>query len=273
MSEEAVVQTTEETQTPIPTEAAVEAAPKVEEVVQPDLSVQFADLKRQEKALRAEKHKLKQEQEQTRKQWEEQLKANPIEQLKALGLTPDDLASILLGQEATPKQVDPTEDLRKDLEVLKKEREELQIQQFKQQVFAPVNSDPEAFELILNSKGGTDVYWDAVLQYFNEYGEAPDYKELANEVEAALLEDAKKYLSFKKLAPPKPAEPTIVAPVAVEESPTPASKPKTLTSEMSADVYGRVKVSKADSSAPRAARSEYQAYMDELRKAAIAKIS
>lgn len=247
----------------------------------PDLSSQFAELKRREKALRAERVKMKRELESEREQWMANLRANPLTHLQELGITTQQLANALLEDpmDEAPAKAAPTVDpqLQKEIEELKAYKQQQIVAEFRKEVFAPVEASPEDYELILNSKNGRDLYWNAVADYYQSYGETPDYVEMAKEVENALLEEAKGLLALRKLQPPKPVEePKVeakkeVAEAAVEPQADDLSEYKTLSNRMTADSFGnRVKVTRSTGGSKPATADYYRA-MEEQKQAIINK--
>lgn len=231
---------------------AIEADPAVVEApvapAEPDLSSKFADITRREKALRAEKNKLKSTIETERQTYISKLRSDPLSALREAGVSVDDLATALLsGTNPAPSAAPKTNDLdsiRAELDALKKDKHDQMVGNYKKQVFSVVESSPDEFELLLGSAQGKDAYWSAVIDYYNEFQEEPDFKELAKETEAKLLEHAKQWLKFKKLAPSTPAP----APEAKKATP-----PKTLSNKTTADSFvARSPVSPVAGSKPKA---------------------
>lgn len=267
---------------PAPTQAEVVVEPVAPEAEKPaqDLSTLFAEKKRAEREYQQQKRQW----EQSRQTWETErdnaLRSDPLGALQKAGISLEDLASMIIdGPPSSPQEkkslagLDP--EVMKDIDELRQIKSELQAQKeeqvlaaFRKEVFDIVESDPETFELLLGSGQGRDLYWNAVVNYYQETGEAPDYKELATLVENSLLEDGKRLLSLKKF---KPAEPP---PVEVS-APKPDSASKTLSNRLVPDQFAtkdRIQVKRTNSSAP-TARSNYSRVMEEQVQNVLAKFT
>lgn len=181
---------------------------------EPDISTQFAELKKKEREARAERNNVKRELEDAKRSWEANLKKDPLGTLRAYGITSDSIASALLEPEVKEVAAPAYDvEMKAKLDRLEAERQERMLMDFRKDVFSKVESDPDNFELLLNTGNGKDMYMKAVVDYYQAFNEAPDYLELAQEIESALLKDAQKLLSLKKLKPAvvEPKAPTVVA--------------------------------------------------------------
>ena len=285
MTEE-VAETTEVTETvEQPTEAVapegtVETAetPVVEEApAQPDLSAQFAELQRREKAIRKQQNHIKAQVEAERNAMVEKLKADPMNALAQMGISADDVANAMLspGQTAESLAPAPATDpaIQQQLEELKAYQQQQLVAEYKKRVFDVVESKPDDFELLLSSEQGRDAYYNAAAQYVRDYGDEPDYSEIAKGVEQALEAQAKKWMSAKKFAAAKAsAEPK--APKAESAPESKASDFKTLSNKLVPDQFSsqnRVKVSPVNS-AVRSAQSEYAQYMEQTKQRVLDKL-
>lgn len=188
-----------------------EAAPEAPQAEQPvnDYAEQFRIIKQQQRELQKEKAKMNSSVESQIKAKLDKIKSDPLNELRNLGLSTEDLVSKLLNAE-TPKEESQEDIQRRELAELKAWREEqiknAQIQQqqkliadFKQEIDTVLTSNADDYELVLNSPNGKDLLWKSIEAHAREYGEVPDIKEVATMVESHLLENAKKLLGLKKL--------------------------------------------------------------------------
>ena len=185
-----------------------EEAPKAEPVN--DYAEQFRIIKEQQRELKRERAKMNSSVESQIQSKLEKIKNDPLNELKNLGLSTEDLVSKLLNSEV-PKEESPEDVQRRELAELKAWREEqiknaqIQKQQkliadFKQEIDTVLTSNADDFELVLNSPNGKDLLWKSIEAHAREYGEVPDIKEVATHVETHLVEQAKKLLGLKKLS-------------------------------------------------------------------------
>jgi hypothetical protein len=190
-------------------EQAVEAV-EVKEEVKPDvdLSSHFAEIKRRERDIRARQNKLKDEIQSERQKMLDEMKANPMEALRQAGVSTESLANGLLD---LPTAASPEDTVNKELAELKawkeaqvKERSEREQQKivdnYRSEVFSVIESDSDKYELLSESEEGKTLYWDSVIRYYQEVGEAPNLSDIADRVEGMLFERGKKLLSSKKFA-------------------------------------------------------------------------
>lgn len=270
--------TTEEKKEVVPAEAATEATPKVvEEKI--DLSKHFAELKRRDREVHAEKQRLKAEMQSERSKWEAEFKSAPVKKLMELGLTPDELTNQLLGFDK-PAEVSPQDKLAKELEELKAWKQAQEdartqahndkiISDFKSEVFAEIEKEGDKFELVLNTPDGKDLLWNSVVAYCQQFEEKPNFAELAAEVEAQLFEKHKQLLTLKKFK--LPSSPTKAAPGEATAAKETSQSFKTLSNRMSATA-STPKVTLVDKSTKIPMESEYSRYMAESRARILAKL-
>lgn len=213
-----------------------------EEVQAPDLSAQFVEIQKREKAIRADKNKMDQRLTDEKSKWVEELKNAPLEKLSEYGVKADTLATSFLN--AGPVTEPTAEDLiKQELESLKSWKASQEqsyndkvLSDFKNDVFSTVENDPDGeFELINNHKGGKDLFLETVTAYYQEHGEAPNYKDLAVAVESHLESEAKQLLGLKKFnkgevskeeVKNEPATEKKSAPVTISSGMTGRSAPK-----------------------------------------------
>ncbi len=259
-------QVSTEVQNTVETTPAVEttAAPVIEDKI--ELSKHIAELKRRDREAQAERLKYKKEREAERQTWEQDLKASGIKKLKELGITDNDLTQQLLGIESAPTEA---EQLKTELAELKawrdakeaaetKAKNDKLVSDYQSEVFSTLEKEGDKFELILQSPGGKELYWNTVLQYYRDYKEAPNVQDLAEAIEGELFTRNKQLLGLKKFAPkvePKPA------PVAEPKSDL-SNSFKTLSSRMNAQMSPKIKVVEPGSKVE--VRSDYSRTMDDL---------
>lgn len=223
------------------TEEVVESSPQEETTESVDLSAQFIEIQRREKALRDEQNKMNKRLEDEKAKWIQELTTAPIEKLNEYGVKADTLASSFLNLEPAHE---PTaeEQMKHELESLKqwKAQQEQEynnrvLADYQNEVISVVENDPDGeFELINNHKGGKDLYWETVVAYYQETGTAPDYKEVAKNVEAHLEAEARKLLGLKKFAT---KEEVVQATEEKKENEAPAEKKPNIT--LNSNMTGR----------------------------------
>jgi hypothetical protein len=197
-----------------PVEAQKPVEPVKPDPKEEDMSRRFAALSRQQKKLMEEQQRFKQE----AKEWNEwkkskdQAKQNPLDYLKAAGLTPDDLVNHLIndGQPTLEQQVKALqeklegEEKRKQseeqarLEAQEKEQEKKVIDDFKQKITEFINQDTDKYEAIAALKV-QDQVWEIINANFQETGELMPIHEAAEQLENQIIEGAKTLLKLKKL--------------------------------------------------------------------------
>ncbi len=207
------------------TEAPVEAteqAPKPEVKEDPALSRQFAQLARQERALRAKV----QQQEQVLKQREQalaareakltsdapdmtkfiskdRLKSDPLSVMAETGLSYDELTQMIVSQQPTDPRVSATisrleaqiEELKQDRETSKKTAVEQQqasyqaaVKQISLDAKALVKSNPEEYEAIAKTGTVKEVV-NLIIKTHEKTGRIMSVDEAAQEVENYLIEE------------------------------------------------------------------------------------
>jgi hypothetical protein len=183
------------------------------------LSPKFAALARQEKAIRAERARLKAEKDELERQKSAQLngyipkdklKADPLAAFEEAGLSYDDIAKRLI--EAPQSEVDPTirtlqakiAELEANQQSLTKKAEETQTTAYKQaldtirnKVSGLVEKNPE-FEMI-KALGQTEAVVALIEETFKAEGYVMTEEEAAKEVEEHLAEEALKMARLEKI--------------------------------------------------------------------------
>lgn len=261
------------------------ATPAVEEKI--DLSKHFAELKRRDRELQAERQKMKAEMEAERRRWQDELKtglkSDTLKKINELGLSADELTTGLLG--IKKEAVSPEAQLKQELEELKawKARQEADAQQaqndkivadYRNNIFSTIEKSGDKFELILNAPGGKDALWESVVQYCKTYGEAPsDVAELAVEVEKALFERHKSLLGLKKFG--ESAKPATKKETSTQSSDpssklaSPGTPSKTISNKLTGPGF---KVSAVDNSSKTMLKSSYLRAMEESKQRILAKL-
>lgn len=189
----------------------------VEEVAaepQVDLSSQFAEIARRENEIRRVQHQQKQQLEQERVKFADEIRTNPLEKLKQLGISTEEIASSILG--TTTEEPSETEVLKSELAKLQAQLTEQQQAQESKRIESEIaegrryvsnflKENESKFELI-NALGRQDDVWEAMVAVHNEFGHV-DQEQVAMEVERRLEEEGKRFLGLKKFAPtPEPAK-------------------------------------------------------------------
>ena len=274
MSDQEVVVTSE---APISAEPAVEVAEVTEQVeqveqveavveelrapapVEVDMSAKFAEIRRAERKLRNDRNSMEASRADEKAKWVSDLKSNPIAMLQEMGINADVLASALLGGDAPVEQAEQFQKLdpkiQSRLDELDQYKNDQLAAKFRKGVFDAVEKSPEDYELLLSSDAGRDNYLNAVMSYITEYGEVPDYDDIAKTVEDTLFEEGKRILGLGKMR-------ALNKPVA--EKPIEPSKFKTLSNSVTPTSLGQrasVKVSPVTSQT-RGITSDYQSYME-----------
>lgn len=215
--------TTETTPAPV---AATPAQEKKDDFLSP----KFAALARQEKAIRAERERLKRDREALEAEKSARLngyipkdafKTDPLAALEQAGLSYDDLAQRLLN--SPQGQVDPTvramqakiEELTGKLNSLSQKQEETQTTAYKQavetirhKVKGVVESAPEEFELI-KALDQSEAVVALIEETFKAEGYVMTEEEAAREVEEHLFEEATRMAGLEKIRKKlSPAAPT-----------------------------------------------------------------
>ena len=193
----------------------------VEKVVErPDHATEFAELKRQQREIRNSQTQMKDTIAAERAKFMDELRTNPIDFLSQNGISTSQIADQMLGigtEEVDVPELDPR--ITKELEELKQwkadqekaktqQATDLQVKNYQTQAFSVIEQNSEDFELINSSQDGKKLYWDTIVAYAKEYGEAPNLKDIATKVEASIYNKAKKYLATSKFKP-KQTEPSV----------------------------------------------------------------
>lgn len=230
----------------------VENAENVENVEvaekQIDPIEQFNAIKEQQRQLKRERAQLNQTVEAQLQERLNQLKNDPLTAMQQLGLSRDDIVNKLMNIEPEAAEETPEQAYQRELAELKawKEQQTQQAQQqkeqeilnnFRNQIDTVLNSNPDEFELVMNSHGGKDLLWKAIEAHATEYGEIPDIGEVARQTELVLEEQAKKLLGLKKFAKKSEVVNTPSKETVTEQSNTSS---KTLTNKMTSRVVPTV---------------------------------
>lgn len=210
--------------TTAPTEATPPAKPEA-------VSPRLAALMKQEAKLREEKaalDKARAERDAWQKEREEHerlKKENPLEFLKAQGLTYEQLTELALNGGAVPpekKTAAEVEELRQQLASLKEEREKerkaledkaaaAQVESFWKDARATLEKEGEKYELALTHPDGWDTIQAVISAHARETGEVMSVTEAAEKVQAAFETQLAPVLSSKwasaKLAAVAPKQP------------------------------------------------------------------
>jgi len=278
----------EEAQAPVE-DTNVESAPveEVAEVVeaapQPDLSSQFAEIRRRERAVRAEQNKAKQAQEAAKQEWLNELKADiKSQKFDKYGLSASDLTDAVLGAPEAPSTEE--DQLKQDLLDLKawraeqvqraQEEEQSRLQEsnkqavesYQKEVFSELEKEADNYELLLNDRNGKDLYWQSIVDFYQLEGKAPtqgELKEIAVQVESALFEQGKKLLSLSKFAPKVPVETPKEAPK------PPESKSATISNSMTAQSGLKTKLVDSNNFS---SKSPFSRFMEEKEQAMLKKL-
>lgn len=264
----------------------VDEAPATEESTPAvDLSASFADLKRQQREMREQQSKFKDSVKAEKAKFIEELKSNPLEMLGKYGISFDQLANQALDIDVPAEEAPrPPSKYEQELEELKawraeqeRQRQEAEqnsaLEQYQSQVFSVIEQDSEKFELINTSEQGKRLYWDTVVAYHNEYGEAPNHAEIAAKVETHLYEQAKKLMSTKKFQPVEQPK------VAVENTQleTPAQTQPEASAEQSVTIsrnmtgQSQPKIRMVNNASHTHARSKFSQYLEEQKAKTAAK--
>jgi len=269
-------------ETPVSTEeqAVVETPPEVPQV---DHSAKFAELKRREREVRREKNRIKNQMDAEKNKWIEDLKTNPLEKLRELGISSDVLADAMLGnnvaeetsEAATLREIEELKKWKAEQERSRVEAEQQrQVEDYRKQVFSKIEENADKYELLLQDRDGKDLYWNSIVEYYQNYVEAPTDKELttlADKVEEHIFEKTKALLSTSKF---KPSEPTPKAPEKSEELPVEESKPtsKTLSKSLTARQGPGYKVNLVQQANKVSHSSPYHQYMEARKQALLDKL-
>ena len=178
-----------------------------------DFSKQFADLKKQQREIRAKELQAQDRAKKTTEQWKAEVLKDPIGKLKEWGVNLQTLTTGLLDN-PVEQEPDETEKLKQQIAEMQqwKQAQEQQkshseqqqaINEYKAQVFADLEVDTDKFELVLNHPQGKDLMWEAVTKYAAKYKEAPtpeERLEMANQLESKLYEDMTRMYGLKKFS-------------------------------------------------------------------------
>ncbi len=268
--EMSVVRQATESTDKIPQETPVEAPTQEKEEPQQDpaLTRQFAQLARQEKALRAKAVQQDQAYKQRIAELEareqalktqspdlnqyipkDRLKTDPLSVLDETGVSYDELTQQILTRQPTdPRVMSTIQALKAEIESLKSQNQEAQktaeqrqqesyqaaIKQISRDVKALVQADTATFEAIHATNSYKDVV-ELIERTYQEDGYVMSVEDAAQEVENELVEELSKYSTRinkvkSKLTPPVQPEP------AKKTEAQPAATPtmKTLTNQVGA---------------------------------------
>lgn len=215
------------TPTPPSTEAPTTEvkAPEVAPVKENTLSPKFAALARKEReilrakeAMRAREYKLAQQEKEYQQylQSKQNAKQNPIEALKALGLTYQEITDYMLNgekptaetqiqsvQQQMQKYIEQQE--MKEKQRLEQEAQAVQqqhaeiIHSFKGQINSFVDQNKDAYELT-HLYGAQDLIYDTIAQHFEATQQIMDTKQAAQLVEEYLESEYEKAMNTKKIS-------------------------------------------------------------------------
>ena len=272
---EDILATGEANETPETPEAAqpVESTEGKEATFDDRLSSQFAELKRREREISKERQSMKAEVDQQVKKALEAFTQDPVNKLKEYGLSADKLTEGILGTAPEPSADEMT---RRELDELKawkaeqeKSREESKkaqvIKDYQTEVFGLVSKDEEKYKLINTFDGGKDLLWNTIVEYHQEYGEAPDLNDLAKRVEKHIFDHVKKVSSYA--TEEKPAAP--VEPKQEQAAPKSTDDPFTISAQHKS--YTAPKVRTVDATSPIQVRSKWSQAQDEAKQRLIDK--
>jgi hypothetical protein len=188
-------------------------------------------------------------------------KDNPLGVLEALGITFSDLADAVIADSKVPdsvkkemkRQREEMDGVKKKLEAEEKAKKDLEIKQqdeyykttvetFKGNLRGFLEKERDTYELI-DLNGAQDLVFDTMVQYYEEYGELPDKKVAAEQVEK-FLED--RYRQMEKAKKFKPAPPPPPAPEEEKKSKTKLTLTNSMTSGAPSKADSSVHMSRAE---------------------------
>ena len=253
---------------PVASEAPVQAAPEgvqatpvAPEPKKDPLSPKFAALTRKEKELRTREIALK-EREAKAQGWESDTKTfkeNPLEFMKKHGLSYEQLTHMILN-DGKPTQDQKNSSLEErvtnltkqieEKELRQKEEAEKQSQAQVEQVVASFKSDItdfiktnfEKYELIATAQAEESVY-ELVEAHYQQNGRVLSISEAADQVEAYLEEESRKFLGLKKFQKKESSSDPVPHPGS-SKSEQPSSK--TLSNSMSSSASSNRPLTEAE---------------------------
>lgn len=173
----------------------------------------FAALSKKQKAI-FEKEKELQEKERKIREIEEReslFDKNPIEYFEKRGKSIDEILRLAAGDEKEPEsRIEALEKKIAEYERAERERAEKQkeeeesrkqketIEKYKSEIKLKVEADKDRWEAICETDSFDEVF-DVIFNYFQTHGEEPPFEWAADEVEKALVEQARKFTALKKL--------------------------------------------------------------------------
>lgn len=180
-------------------------AKEIEEREQ-QLERQFMTMQRKE---RENQLRAQQERQRLAEQDAQLLRENPNEFFQRYGMTPKDVAGILLQQkngaeEKPPEQQALTrvEQLEKKLaeqeEAEKRRNEEKKLSEFRNQIAEHIGQNSEKYQITQKTENGADLVFATIDQYYSTTGELLPLDKAADLVEAHLEKQARAYLETQK---------------------------------------------------------------------------
>lgn len=185
----------------------------------------FADLTKQARKVRDEQKAIAEERKriaEVEKELEEyrqvkgKAKENPIEYLKSLGLTYQDITEIMLNDnKLTPEQqirllnekldsqAKSREDDKKAQDEAKAKEEaaanEQAVMEFKQSIRSHIEAKADQYELIA-AQDAHDLVFEVIEQFWREHDSLPDMEVACRHVEGYLEDEARKIMRLRKFA-------------------------------------------------------------------------
>lgn len=260
-----IVETVAET---TPESPAVEATAPIENA--PDLSAHFAEIKRKDRELHAERQRLKDER-----------AAMDAERAGFKAQAEKEFLASVYGPEDEPSEADLTRKEIEELKAWRKEQDdaranqanEQKLSEAREQVFTSL--DASKHELVLASSQGKELLWNSIVTYCEANGVAPNVMEMADLVETQLLEEGKRLFSTSKFKPSEPevVTPKVAAPAVPETDKSQQSGFKTISNSMTAKSAPKMKLVDAGKSQAAGLHTPLSSYMDEKRSKLYAKIN
>lgn len=264
---EAPAPTAQEVLGSAPAEAAPAPAPEAEKPPTPPKADRFAMLARKEQDLFRKQQAVRQQQEVLARQAEEirafqeakrQAALNPLDALKQLGLTYEQITEFVLNDNKPTPNAE-VQSVRQELEEFKRQARDEQkrileeqralqaqeqqqiIQSFREEVKEYVSQHADTYELT-TLYGGDNLVSDVIEEHFRQSGKLLTIPEAAKLVEEHYEDLARKAQSTKKFAATKQS-------AAPSQAPTTAAAPKmgtTLSNDLSATATVGPKTQRSD---------------------------
>jgi hypothetical protein len=159
-------------------------AEKIEEKVE-DRSEYYAKLVEKDKEIRKLKSQLK------GTDYKSLAKENPLKVLEELGIPMDRVLDAWVGGEKVEEPVNEIVELKKELDLIKKEREQTKLQAAYENEISTikdiVGKDSDKWELI-KTTNNYELVLSTAQAYYNENGEVPAYGDVLDYVEKSLEE-------------------------------------------------------------------------------------